>query len=773
MRRALWATGLVAACLVTAPPVRAAISAAGFTETSVATGLGPITGLAWAPDGSQRLFLTRQTGEILIVQEGKLVKTPFATVSPIVAQGELGLLGIAFDPSFGSNGYVYVFATVSTSEQQILRYTANGNVGSDPVVIIPKLPTRGANHNGGAIGFGADGKLYWAVGDNGTQLGAGNDLFLLNAKVGRANPDGTVPDDNPFSDGAGPNNDYIWARGFRNPFTFTFQPSTGQLWLNVVGTYYEQVFQVSAGAHGGWADYESDQPAGYLAPAIAYETGAIETHTVPSSGTARLGGRVTLYTSDAHRYRPGAKVTVAGVSDASFNGDFFVSEVLASNQVSYLQAGPDAVSGNGSVSSQAIGNCITGGTFWDSTALPLDYQGNFFFGDYGSGRLMRATLDASNHVASVQEFGSGVTNVVDLDVGPDGDLYYVTQKGSLFRGSYTPSEQALVVSRKNVRLAEGGTAAFDVRLAVAPPAARGVLVGKSGDADVTLTSATTLTFTPENWMVPQLVTLAAAPDADSMEDVARVRVASSGLAENVDVWVTDAQPSSFLLSDDHLDLEEGQTTDLQVSLTQRPDETLVVLTQVVGDDSALQVTDGAELSFLPRAWNAPQSIQLQALQDEDAEDEIVTLRLVGRGPVRSREVSILVHDDDKPGLGGGGEGGGSSSGGAAGGAAGPEGDAGQNSPGAAGTGAASSGATSTGATAGEAPDGEAQGGARSGDGGHAATLEMGPPPAEKGCNCAVAHRGESAADAGTLLLGLGFTYARRRSSRQFRAKRRA
>src|SRR5437660_829703 len=84
--------------------------------------------------------------------------------------------------------------------------------------------------------------IYWAIGDNGNGSGANADLTSLASKIGRANRTGTVPGDNPFVDGAGPNNDYIWARGFRNPFTFTFQRSTGQLWSNTVGTNWEQVF---------------------------------------------------------------------------------------------------------------------------------------------------------------------------------------------------------------------------------------------------------------------------------------------------------------------------------------------------------------------------------------------------------------------------------------------------------------------------------------------------------------------------------------------------
>ena len=108
-------------------------------------------------------------------------------------------------------------------------------MGINKTVILSGLPTHGNNHDGGAIGIGWDGKIYCAIGDNGSADGVNGDLLSMASKVIRLNRDGSIPNDNPFNDGAGPNNDYIWARGFRNPFTLTFQPSTGNLWVNTVG----------------------------------------------------------------------------------------------------------------------------------------------------------------------------------------------------------------------------------------------------------------------------------------------------------------------------------------------------------------------------------------------------------------------------------------------------------------------------------------------------------------------------------------------------------
>jgi len=120
---------------------------------------------------------------------------------------------------------------------------------------------------------------------------------------------------------------------------------------------------------------------GYLKPVISYATNNVATYTIPASGTVRLGGVATVYTTEDHRFRPGAQITVAGVSDASFDGTFAISAALSPTQFSYVQAGPDAVSGNGTASSQDLGGCVTGGTFWDSSAVPAAYRGNFFFGD--------------------------------------------------------------------------------------------------------------------------------------------------------------------------------------------------------------------------------------------------------------------------------------------------------------------------------------------------------------------------------------------------------
>jgi glucose/arabinose dehydrogenase len=200
------------ALLLAASRTAALISDDAFTETVLVASaeLDGATGLAWAPDGTHRLFVIRKNGVILIIKDGALLPTPFATVAPVYQNSECGLIGITFDPDFLVNRYVYVFATVSPTEQQIIRYTADGDTGTQKTVVVAGLPTRGQNHDGGALGFGADGKLYWGIGDLGDGTGVGDDLTSLASKIGRANVDGSPPTDNPHADGAGPNADHIW-----------------------------------------------------------------------------------------------------------------------------------------------------------------------------------------------------------------------------------------------------------------------------------------------------------------------------------------------------------------------------------------------------------------------------------------------------------------------------------------------------------------------------------------------------------------------------------
>lgn len=471
MRRRVWLCGAMAALGgLWSSLGEAALLDPAFGEAEFVSLRAQVTAIEWAPDGSDRLFILNKGGHVWIVEHGKLLATPFAVVSPIQVTSECGLLGIAFDPSFIDNGFVYLFVTVSSTEQQIIRYRASGNAGEDKTVIVAGLPTRGANHDGGAIGFGPDGALYWAIGDNGARVGTLDDLSSLAAKVGRANRDGTAPTDNPFFDGPGPNNDYIWARGFRNPFTMTFQPATGRLWLNVVGQRWEQVFTPLAGDNGGYHTYESNQPSGYLPPVIAYRTNSIESYEVADAGAVRSSAVLTLTTRTPHRLRPGAKITLAGFANPTFDGTLTVASVPSDRALVAHQAGSDAVSGGGTVSSTPIGSAVTGGTFWDSTAVPSTLRGSFLFGDYVSGRIMLATLGPQNQVVSVDEWGNGHAGVVDMAVGPDGDLYLGELHGKVHRVRYVPTTQSIVVSRSNLRF--GGRRARGVRCSTGDAARR-------------------------------------------------------------------------------------------------------------------------------------------------------------------------------------------------------------------------------------------------------------------------------------------------------------
>lgn len=629
-------------------PSHAAISDPGFTETVFQTLPSGISGIAWPPDGSNRLFVIRKTGTIHVVENGTLVTPPFATLSPIYSRSECGLIGITFDPNFTENGYLYVFVTVSGTEQQIVRYRAEGNQGTDKTVIVAGLPTRGSNHDGGAIGVGPDGKLYWAIGDLGNRTGVDDDLLSLASKVGRANLDGSAPNDNPFFDGDGPNNDYIWARGFRNPFTLTWEPSAERLWVNVTGSAYEQAFVVPAGGHAGWDDYQVNQPNGFIPPVIAYRTNLADSRSIPAAGGAvRQGGIATFRTGTTHRFRPGAKVTISGVADPSFDGAGYIRDVLDDRRFTLIQPGPDASSGGGTVVAPNLGGALTGGTFWDSTGVPPSYRGNFFFGDYNSGRLLRATLNDAGQVTSVDEWGTGIVNAVDMAVGPDGALYYARYTGNIYRAAYDFSSQALVVSALHLRMAEGGSAAFGVRLAMAPSGPVSVTATPTGgDLTVSVSQGATLSFDASNWSVPQIVRLTAAHDDNSVDDRVEIDVSAAGIgSEAVLVRVTDDDAFGMLLSTSSLELDEGSSGSVQVALSEAPPDVLEIsVVRSSGDDDVV-VTSATPLRFDASNWSVPQTLTLFAQDDDDTTDDVATITLSAPGLV-TREIAVIVADDD-------------------------------------------------------------------------------------------------------------------------------
>ena len=246
---------LIAAAL--AANVHAATLPSGFTESLVATGLNNPTAMQFAPDG--RLFVCEQGGRLRVIKNGALLSTPFLTVT-VSSSGERGLLGVAFDPDFAVNQYVYVYYTATTPSvhNRVSRFTANGDVavaGSElPLLDLETLSA--TNHNAGALAFGPDDKLYVAVGENAVASNAqslGNRL----GKILRISKDGTIPADNPFFTTAAGVNRSIWALGLRNPFTFAFSPSGSSMFINDVGqSSREEINDGRAGANYGWPDTE-------------------------------------------------------------------------------------------------------------------------------------------------------------------------------------------------------------------------------------------------------------------------------------------------------------------------------------------------------------------------------------------------------------------------------------------------------------------------------------------------------------------------------------
>jgi glucose/arabinose dehydrogenase len=245
----------------------------GFAETIVSSGLSSPTAMAQAPDG--RIFVCEQGGRLRVIEGNQLLTAPFISLN-VDSTGERGLLGVAFDPDFQSNNYVYVYYTVpgSPAHNQVSRLTANGNVaipGSEVVLFRLSNLSTAVNHNGGAIHFGPDGKLYIGVGENGNGANA-QSLDNLLGKILRINSDGSIPTDNPFISRTTGVNQAIWAIGLRNPFTFAFQPGTGRMFIDDVGAVtWEEIDDGIAGANYGWPNTEGPtQNSSYRSPIYYY-----------------------------------------------------------------------------------------------------------------------------------------------------------------------------------------------------------------------------------------------------------------------------------------------------------------------------------------------------------------------------------------------------------------------------------------------------------------------------------------------------------------------
>jgi uncharacterized repeat protein (TIGR03806 family) len=253
----------------------------GFTETVVATGLDGATAMEVAPDG--RVFVCEQTGALRVVKNDVLLPAPFVTLK-VDSFWERGLLGVALDPAFPEKPHVYVcyVAPASYPHHRVSRFTARGDVAApDSEVVLWKGDdqtklggAQPAGHQGGAIHFGKDGKLYVALGEQ-TAGKPSQRLDTFQGKLLRLNPDGSIPEDNPFFKTAEGKYRAIWALGLRNPFAFAVQPGTGRIFINDVGdARWEEINEGMAGANYGWPLTEGPTTqAEFRGPIHAYDHG--------------------------------------------------------------------------------------------------------------------------------------------------------------------------------------------------------------------------------------------------------------------------------------------------------------------------------------------------------------------------------------------------------------------------------------------------------------------------------------------------------------------
>jgi glucose/arabinose dehydrogenase len=349
----------------------------------IATGLSGAIGLSTA-SGDKRLFVIRQTGQVVIVSDGKVAGTFLDISSRISCCGERGLLGLAFHPGYASNGRFFVRYTNPSGNLQISEFHVSSDPGradaaSERKILTIPHPSFG-NHNGGRIEFGPDGFLYIGTGDGGSGGDPNNHGQSLNTLLGkmlRIDIDTTsgglayaIPSSNPFAGQSGKRGE-IWSYGLRNPYTFSFDGKTGDLWIADVGqNKYEEVDRALASTGGG--------------AGINY-------------GWRTMEGN--------HCYSPATGCNQSGMT-------------LPLTEYSH---------GN----SDSIGCAIVGGYVYRGSAHPA-LGGRYLFGDYCTGRIW--DVEAAGPASQVPHplLSSGI-RITGWGQDSSGELYLTSESGTLYQ----------------------------------------------------------------------------------------------------------------------------------------------------------------------------------------------------------------------------------------------------------------------------------------------------------------------------------------------------
>ena len=390
-----------ALALVLAPPAAAQIDLAELTFAEVFRGISGATSITHAGDGSGRLFVSEQVGRVLVHDGESLLSAPFLDIRDRVrAGGERGLLSLAFHPTYATNGYFFVNYTDLGGGTVVSRFQVSSDSNlADPEseVILFQAAQPRRNHNGGQIQFGPDGYLYIGMGDGG---GAGDppnlaqDLSSVMGKMLRVDIDqgsaALAPESNPFVNTPNARAE-IWAYGLRNPWRFSFDRLTGDMFIGDVGqNAVEEISFQPAGSPGGenygWRLMEGSRC--YNPPTNCNAPGSL---VLPILEYANSGGNCGGSVTGGYRYRGTRHPQLSGTY---FFADYCTGELFAAYQENgaWEQLGPRETG-------------ITIRTFGE------DEAGEIYFAD--SGVVYR--IDAPRPLPQISE--GGVVNSATLEVG--------------------------------------------------------------------------------------------------------------------------------------------------------------------------------------------------------------------------------------------------------------------------------------------------------------------------------------------------------------------